>query len=82
MAEKKVFLVAYDYGGGGLWGAMMASDEGAIRERFPELTIVSERPSWMSDERYQQILDTECHDVDGAIWGILNALISDRASRA
>jgi len=76
---KRMFLVSYDYGSGGLWGAMMARSEEEIRERYPELTVVTERPKWMNEDRYQQIYDKETHDIDGAPWGILNALVADRS---
>lgn len=76
--EKKVFLVAYDYGMGGLWGAMIARSEEEIRKAYPELGIAKERPAWMTDERYEQICNEELHDIDGAPWGILNAVLADR----
>jgi hypothetical protein len=79
--EKRLFLVAYDYGSGGLWGAMMARSEDEIRREYPELAIVQHRPRWMTDERYDQICNEELHDVDGAPWGILNALLVDRGRR-
>jgi hypothetical protein len=78
VGEKKIFLVAYDYGMGGLWGAMLARSEEEIRAAYPELGIATERPQWMTDERYAQICNEELHDIDGAPWGILNALLADR----
>jgi hypothetical protein len=75
---KRLYLVAYDYGAGGLWGAMMARSEDEIHKLYPELSIVANRPGWMSDGRYQQICDQEMHDIDGAPWGILNAVLADR----
>ena len=76
--DKKLFLVAYDYGTGGLWGAMLARSEDEIHAKYPELGITRERPQWMSDERYEQICQEELHDIDGAPWGILNAVLADR----
>lgn len=78
---KRLFLVAYDYGGGGLWGAMMARSEEEIRALYPELAIVQERPKWMTDDRYKQICEEQLHDIDGALWGILNAVLADRRKR-
>ena len=76
--EKILFLIAYDYGMGGLWGAMRARSEGEIKAKYPELGIAHERPPWMTDERYEQICHEELHDIDGAAWGILNAVLADR----
>jgi hypothetical protein len=77
-SEKQLFLVAYDYGPGGLWGAMLARSEEEITCEYPELTIVHERPRWMSDEDYARICNEELHDIDGAPWGILNVVLADR----
>jgi hypothetical protein len=49
------FLVAYDYGMGGLWGILMAPSAQAISARYPELIVVAERPEWMDDERYERL---------------------------
>lgn len=76
--EKRLFLVAYDYGMGGLWGSMLARSEAEIKAKYPELGIANERPPWMTDERYEQICNEEQHDIDGAPWGILNAILTDR----
>jgi len=79
--DKKLFLVAYDYGMGGLWGAMRARSEAEIRQVYPELGIAHERPAWMTEERYAQICTEEMHDIDeDAPWGILEALLADRSS--
>jgi hypothetical protein len=79
--NKHLFLVCYDYGGGGLWGTMMARSESEIRAVYPELVIVNERPKWMTEERYKQLCEEQLHDIDGAPWGILNALLADRRKR-
>ncbi|MCA1696584.1 MAG: hypothetical protein LC749_18710 [Actinobacteria bacterium] len=78
---KREFLVAYDYGGGGLWGVMFADDKEQIRASYPELGIALERPAWMTEERLQELRDREWHDIDGAPWGILNVIIADRGRR-
>lgn len=44
------FLVAYDYGMGGLWAVVIAPSADAITARYPEVAVVEERPHWMSDE--------------------------------
>ena len=75
---KREFLVSYDYGGGGLWGVMLAHDEEQIRAAYPELAIAAERPHWMTQERLDELRDRECHDIDGVPWGILNVILDDR----
>ncbi len=78
MTDKKLYLVVYDYGMGGLWGAILARSEDEIKERYPELGIAHQRPAWMTEADYERICDRELHDIDGAPWGILNALLADR----
>jgi hypothetical protein len=75
---KRLYLVAYDYGMGGLWGVMLARSAEEITAVYPELTIVRDRPRWMSDDHYASICDHERHDIDGAPWGMLNAVLADR----
>lgn len=75
--EKSSYLIAYDYGAGGLWGVMLARSEDEIAAAYPELTIVHDRPTWMSDERYSELAESP-YDIDGAPWGLLNALLADR----
>jgi hypothetical protein len=77
--DKKPFLVAYDYGMGGLWGVVDARSEGELHAKFPELAIVDERPSWMTQERYDEILRREHHDIDeDDPRGLLRAVVADR----
>lgn len=75
---KQEFLVCYDYGMGGLWGILMARTADEVSDAYPELVVVSERPKWMTDEDYEALRDRELHDIDGAPWGILNAVLADR----
>jgi hypothetical protein len=77
--RQDAFLVAYDYGTGGLWGAMLARSEAEIKSVYPELGIAHERPPWMTDDRYEQICAEELHDIDDKPWGILEAVLADRA---
>ena len=75
--EKTAYLVAYDYGAGGLWGVMLARSGEQIKGLYPELTVVRDRPKWMTDERYAELAVTP-YDIDGAPWGMLNAVLADR----
>jgi hypothetical protein len=40
------FLVCYDYGTGGLWAYIPAPSSEAITEKFPDLKVFVEPPSW------------------------------------
>lgn len=75
---KHPFLVCYDYGQGGLWAFVDARSEGEIHELYPELTIIHQRPQWMSDDEFDRISTTEHHDIDGQPFGVLNVLLADR----
>ena len=48
---KSEYLVAYDYGMGGLWAYVRAESEAEILAAFPELQVVHERPHWMDVKR-------------------------------
>jgi hypothetical protein len=76
--SKRLFLVVYDYGMGGLWGLIWARSEDEILSRYPELVVAQERPKWMTSEDYVQLERTRTYDIDEAPTGILNAVVSDR----
>ncbi len=75
--RKSPFLVAYDYGMGGLWGVMLARSADEITRTYPELGIAAEHPAWMSAEEYERLAD-DPYDIDGAPRGLLDALLADR----
>jgi hypothetical protein len=75
---KRPFLVAYDYGMGGLWGVMYARSAEEIHTAYPELVIIDTPPVWMDTEELQHLQDSP-YDIDGAPWGILNAVLDDRS---
>lgn len=74
---KRAFLVMYDYGSGGLWGVMLARSPDEIKRVYPELEIVPDQPAWMTSEYFDELADTP-YELDGAPWGLLNALLADR----
>lgn len=76
-APKQSFLVVYDYGSGGLWGVMLARSIEEILRVYPELQVVSDAPKWMTQDYYADLAATP-YDIDGAPWGLLNALLADR----
>lgn len=67
---KKNFLVAYDYGMGGLWGVIRARSAAEINHRFPKLVIVSRRPDWMEAEDFCP----EVFDIDNPSGWLLKIL--------
>lgn len=75
--NKQPFLVVYDYGSGGLWGVVLAGSAEEIQRVYPELEVVPELPKWMTQDYYADLAATP-YDVDGAPWGLLNALLADR----
>jgi hypothetical protein len=46
---KPRFFVVYAYGQGGVWAVVEAPRRELIAQRFPELQVFDERPSWMTD---------------------------------
>ena len=71
------FLVAYDYGGGGLWAVLMAPSIQAIADKYPELAVVRDRPTWMTADDYEELLGQPLW-LDDPPSGILNAVVADR----
>ena len=78
-SAKQPFLVVYDYGMGGVWGIVLARSEAEIAAAYPELTVVRERPSWMSEERYAELARGQTHDIDDReVGGVIRAVVRDR----
>lgn len=73
------FLVAYDYGMGGLWAVLMAPSREAILAKYPELSIAEEPPEWMSAERLESLHAEPLWLDEDPPQGVLAALLSDRA---
>jgi hypothetical protein len=72
------YLVAYDYGIGALWAVVIAPSPEAIVEKYSELKVVPERPQWMDEERYQQLLSERLWLDDEPPQGMLRAVVADR----
>jgi hypothetical protein len=53
-----------------------AESADAITDKFPELTVVSERPAWLDDQRYERL---ERLDLDSSMpEGVLKSIVADR----
>ena len=75
------FLVAYDYGMGGLWAIIDANSEDEITSKYPELGIAHERPKWMSAAHYEDLLAKRHYFIKDAPDGVLAVVVSDRQKR-
>jgi hypothetical protein len=75
--SKKPFLVAFDYLKAGYWGVMFARSQEEIHAKWPELTVVEDRPHWMSEDDYRSYL-ARAYDIDDAPYGILNIIVNSR----
>jgi hypothetical protein len=75
------FLVGYDYGMGGLWAMVDADTKEEITRKYPELTVVLERPKWMSAEHYEDLLAKRHYFIKDAPEGVLAVVVSDRQKR-
>ncbi len=64
MAEKYTFLCAHDYGMGGVWMTISARSADEIEEKYPDLTVVDDRPDWMTYDVYEEIVKTSSYDID------------------
>lgn len=58
------YLVLYDYGSGGLWAVLKAESKQKILETIPKLQILDTRPSWMTEQNYQEILKETGYSID------------------
>jgi hypothetical protein len=75
---KKRYLVASDYGQGAVWLLIDAESPELIESKFPELTVVLDRPGWMTEERMRNLEETACYDLDAPLSGFLEALVAER----
>ena len=79
--EKANFLIAYDYGMGGLWGVIQARSAAEILAKYPEVSVLEVRPNWVTDDHVlawsspDRIMDI---DAEPTSW-LLKAVIADRA---
>ncbi len=64
MLTKRDFLVVYDYGSGGVWAVISARDQQEISNKFNGLYVVDQRPAWITDQEYADILHNMYFDID------------------
>jgi hypothetical protein len=56
------YLVCHDYGMGGLWWWIVAPSADAIRDRYRDVSVFDEPPSWWDDEMDRQTPRYELDD--------------------
>lgn len=61
---KKIYLTAYDYGMGAIWLLFSANSEKQILEKYPLFQIVSQRPVWLNDKEYVNLINNWYFDID------------------
>ena len=62
---QSTFLVIDDYGTGGIWLYIHAVSAQQIRQRFPELIVITEWGEWMTPERLIPVIwDVPSYDID------------------
>ena len=71
---KHRFLVACDYGQGGIWASLLARSRQEIEERYPALVILDEPPGWMDDAQLARIEARMTVDVDDITHPFLEAV--------
>ncbi len=71
---REAFLAVYDYGSGGVWVVVSAPNRESIQEKYPSLTVLDERPAWMTDELYDQIVEQYSYDIDDEPAGLLHSI--------
>jgi hypothetical protein len=76
MNEKKKFLVVYDTGTSGIWSVIYARSSEEILRKYPVLSVILERPGWMTDEVYNKIAEVRTFDIDDPPSGWLQLLAS------
>jgi hypothetical protein len=75
---KTEHLVLHDYGTGGAWAYLLADSAEQIRERFPQLQLVTDRPNWLTDEHDQILHERMTIDIDDTDNPFLAALLQQR----
>ncbi|MGQ0743498.1 MAG: hypothetical protein ACT4OS_04015 [Acidimicrobiales bacterium] len=76
---KQPILVLYDYGAGGVWAFVLAESPEEVEREFPELKVVSPRPSWMTDGEEGRIAAEATYDLQAdRSFGFLAEIIDSR----
>ena len=63
-AQKRRFLVVYDYGQGGVWAFIWARAPEEIQQRFHDVEVVESMPPWLTGEPLARIEQRMTFDID------------------
>ena len=77
MPCKQPFLTVYDYGAGGVWAVVRSPDKKSIQRKYPILDVFDERPRWMSDDLYAEIVQRNLYDIDDEAAGVLQFMLEE-----
>ena len=80
-SEKQSYLAVYDYGQGGVWVVIDARSEQELAAAYPELKVVHDRPSWLSEPEMNRIRERFHFDIDAPPSGWLAVLVDGRTGR-
>jgi hypothetical protein len=80
-SEKQSYLAVSDYGQGGVWVVIDARSEEETAAAYPELKVVHDRPSWLSESEMNLIREQFHFDIDAPLSGWLAVLVGGRTGR-
>jgi hypothetical protein len=63
-SDKQRYLVAHDYGQGGIWSFVLARSAAEIEERFCDHQVVESSPSWLTGDILTTIERNRTYDAD------------------
>jgi hypothetical protein len=75
--RQRPYLVAYDYGAGGVWAYVVAPSREAISQLYPELTIFDVPPPWWTTE-FEKYTHTYALDELPEKWAMARRLVAER----
>lgn len=78
MQTKTTFLVSYDFGAGGLWAYIKAHSKDDIARRYPELTVLDDKPPVLLKTYLADIAAKMTFDIDDEPTGWLAELVRER----
>jgi len=78
---KSRFVAYYDYGMGGVILFVYAREPSEITQKYPELSILSSLPAWVTPEHEAKIGNARTFDIDATPTGFLEALVHERTKR-
>lgn len=76
---KTEYLARYDYGTGAVWSYLTADSAAQIRERFPQLRVVTDRPGWLTDDKDRLPREQMTIDIDDTENAFHAVLLQQRA---